>query len=84
MVGDSSQSYVGEDKEKQFSCLRAEGKSPKQSSASIVQLGERAGCWDTLLGAGTSPSSHHQQQGLPGAKETSEAARAFQHCQGPT
>jgi len=37
MVGDSSQSYVGEDKEKQFSCLRAEGKSPKQKQEELHQ-----------------------------------------------
>lgn len=29
MTGDSSQSNVGEDKEKQFSCFRAEGDSSK-------------------------------------------------------
>ena len=30
MTGDSSQSNVGEDKEKQFSCFRAEGDSSKR------------------------------------------------------
>lgn len=84
MAGDSRQSYAGRDKEKQFSCLRAEGRSPKTEREELHQhcatgmegwmLGHAARCRN--ITQQSSPSTR-------AAKEALEAAGAFRHCQGP-